>query len=40
MMNCLEVLYPGWQLVMEVDHCSKHAKYGEDSLHATNMTVK
>lgn len=39
-MDCFEVLYPGWQLVMEVDHSSGHAKYREDGLHVGNMNVK
>lgn len=39
-MDCFEVLYPDWQLVMEVDHSSGHAKYREDGLHVNNMNVK
>ncbi|CAM9528160.1 unnamed protein product, partial [Sphacelaria rigidula] len=39
-MDCFEVLYPDWQLVMEVDHPSGHAKYREDGLHVGNMNVK
>lgn len=39
-MDCFEVLYPDWQLVMEVDHSSGHAKYREDGLHVANMNVK
>lgn len=39
-MDCFEVLYPDWQLVMEVDHSSGHAKYREDRLHVGNMNIK
>lgn len=39
-MDCFEVLYPDWQLVMEVDHSSGHAKYREDGLHVANMNMK
>lgn len=39
-MDCFEVLYPAWQLVMEVDHSSGHAKYREDGLHVDNLNVK
>ncbi|CAM9945874.1 unnamed protein product [Sphacelaria rigidula] len=39
-MDCFEVLYPDWQLVMEVDHSSGNAKYREDGLHVGNLNVK
>ncbi|CAN0579095.1 unnamed protein product, partial [Ectocarpus sp. 12 AP-2014] len=39
-MDCFDVLYPDWQLVMEVDHSSGHAKYREDGLHVGNMNVR
>lgn len=38
-MDCFNVLYPCWQLVMKVDHSSEHAKYPEDGLHVGNMNV-
>lgn len=39
-MGCFEVLYPEWQLVMEVGHSAGHARYREDGWHVGNMNVK
>ena len=39
-MDVLEALYPGHQLMIEVDHSAGHAKYREDGLHVGNMNVR
>ena len=39
-MDVLEALYPGYQLMIEVDHSAGHAKYGEDGLHVGNINVR
>ena len=39
-MDVLEALYPGYQLMIEVDHSAGHAKYREDGLHVGNMNVR
>ena len=40
MLDALELLDPGHQVVCEVDHSSGHAKQREDGLHALNMNIK
>lgn len=39
-MDCLEVIEPGKQLAIEVDHSAGHAKYLPEGLHVANMNVK
>ena len=39
-MDCLEVLEPGKQLAIEVDHSAGHAKYLPEGLHVANMNAK
>ena len=38
-MDCFEILYPGRQLVLEVDHSSGHAKQRENGLYVSAMNV-
>ena len=40
MLDVLEHLDDGMQMVIEVDHSSGHAKQREDGLHVSNMNVK
>ena len=37
--DVLEALYPGYQLMIEVDHSAGYAKYRGDGLHVGNMNV-
>ena len=39
-MGVLEALYPGYHLMIEVDHSAGHAKYREDGLHVGDMNVR
>ena len=39
-MDCLEEVEPGRQLVIEVDHSAGHAKFLPDGLRVSNMNVK
>lgn len=38
-LDCFDVLYPQYQLQMEIDWSAGHAKYAEDALCATAMSV-
>ena len=39
MLDCFEVLYPDWQLKIEIDWSSGHAKYREGALNAKSMNA-
>ena len=38
-MDCIEVLHPDWQLLLEVDWSSGHAKHLDGALNANSMNV-
>jgi hypothetical protein len=38
-MDCVEVLHPDWQLMLEVDWSSGHAKMLDGALNANTMNV-
>lgn len=40
LMDCIEVLHPDWQLMLEVDWSSGHAKHLDGALNANTMNAK